>query len=105
LQLKKEIQMADITMADPKSPAPPATKPTEPKTKVGAKAVEGTITVEPLLPDDAMDGGHAVALWERDALHPGGEVYIVAGDGPTEVYPTALVNAKIRDGELKNVTP
>jgi hypothetical protein len=98
--------MADITMSEP--PKPPERKPEvklDPKAKVGARAVEGTITVEPLVPDDATDGGHAVALWERDPLHPGGEVYIVAGDGPTEVYPTALVNAKIRDGELKNTTP
>jgi hypothetical protein len=40
-----------------------------------------------------------VALWERDARHPGGEAYI-AGDTPVEVACTERVAEKLRSYEL-----
>lgn len=43
--------------------------------------------------------GRAVALWERDPAHPGGEV-LVAGDRPVRVARTERVVEKLRDGEL-----
>jgi hypothetical protein len=40
-----------------------------------------------------------VALWERDARHPGGEAYI-AGDAPVKVACTERVAEKLRLYEL-----
>lgn len=42
------------------------------------------------------------ALWERDPAHPNGEVW-VSGPKPVKVAWTALVSAKLRDGELIRV--
>lgn len=45
------------------------------------------------------DGSSKVALWEKDARHPGGEAYI-AGDKPVEVGETAQVSKLLRDGVI-----
>jgi len=45
------------------------------------------------------DGGHPVALYERDPAHPGGEVF-VAGDTPVEAAITVGVVRAIQDGKL-----
>lgn len=44
-----------------------------------------------------------VALFEKNAAHPGGEAY-VAGDKPARIGRTELVAQKIRDGVLVEVT-
>lgn len=45
-------------------------------------------------------GDNRVALHELDPAHPGGEAF-VAGNLVVEVAPTAFVNQRIREGELK----
>ena len=45
------------------------------------------------------DSGYPTALWERDAAHPNGEVFI-AGDKPVQVGVTAEVSRLLRDGVL-----
>ena len=47
----------------------------------------------------ARDDGR-VALWERDAEHPGVEVFLAAGDAGIQVARTPLVNLKLHLGEL-----
>jgi hypothetical protein len=48
------------------------------------------------------DMADPVALWEKDARHPGGEAYI-AGDTPVEVACTERVAEKLRLYELLEV--
>lgn len=44
-----------------------------------------------------------VILWEQDAAHPQGEVFIVADGRPVEVAPTAAIMQRIRGGVLVEV--
>lgn len=57
-----------------------------------------TITVVP----GPTSKPNIVILWERDAAHPDGEIYLVGGDdqAPTEVAETAAVLEKLASGEL-----
>jgi hypothetical protein len=48
------------------------------------------------------DMADPVALWEKDARHPGGEAYI-AGDTPVKVACTERVAEKLRSYELLEV--
>lgn len=50
---------------------------------------------------DFSNGGKIV-LWERDDLHPSGEIFI-GDDKPIEVGETAAVMERIRIGVLKTV--
>jgi len=59
------------------------------------------ITVKSKLPADAS-GGFPVALWERDAAHPDGEVFI-AGTEVVKAAPTAGVTAAIHAGKIEVV--
>lgn len=53
--------------------------------------------------DDANDAqGARVALWERHAAHPNGEVF-VAGQAVVEVAQTPGVNLKLQEGALEIV--
>lgn len=65
-----------------------------------AEAVE-TILVRSTL-KSKTDGGETVALFERDAAHPGGEAY-VAGSDPVEVGITPRVSQLLREGTLEEV--
>lgn len=56
------------------------------------------ITVKSTLPAKP-DGGHPVALYERNASHPDGEAF-VAGDKPVKVAVTPEVSRLMRDGVL-----
>lgn len=85
-----------------------APKPDAPKAPAG-KAVAtprevspDCITVKSLLPD-LPDSGAQIALWERDPLHPEGEVLLAGFDATALVYPTVLVNSKIRDSVVAKV--
>lgn len=44
-----------------------------------------------------------VAIWERHAAHPDGELYVAHGDGPTLAAPTSLVSDRISKGRLLQV--
>jgi hypothetical protein len=55
-----------------------------------------TITIGP---GEKLEPGQ-VAIWERDALHPDGEIYLADGDEPIEAARTAAVQARIADGRL-----
>lgn len=61
-----------------------------------------TFMVKSTLPV-APDGGTSVALWERDAAHPNGEVWI-AGPDPVEVGDTVAVQQALTDGKLEKVS-
>lgn len=53
----------------------------------------------------ATNDTERVALWDRDAAHPNGEVFI-SGDGSVvEVANTAAVRAAIKSGALVEVQP
>jgi hypothetical protein len=55
-----------------------------------------TITIGP---GEKLEAGQ-VAIWERDARHPDGEIYLADGDEPIEAYRTGAVQARIADGRL-----
>jgi len=67
----------------------------EAKSKVKFTTVRSSIPAKP-------DSGNPVALYERNAAHPGGEAF-VAGDKPVKVAVTAEVSRLIRDGILVEV--
>lgn len=46
-----------------------------------------------------------VALWDRDAAHPTGEVFVTGDGSVVEVANTAAVRAAIKAGELVEVQP
>ena len=56
------------------------------------------ITVKSALPT-APDGGHKIALFERDPSHPNGEAFI-SGPEPVEVGKTPGVVAALRSGAI-----
>lgn len=57
------------------------------------------ITVKSNLPDKSR-----VALWERDARHPDGEIYI-ADDQPHQVGDTPSVRKALSTGALVEIKP
>ena len=62
-------------------------------------AEEKTITVCGTAPQNP-DGSYPVALWEKDAAHPDGEIFI-SGPAPVEVAETAAVNDALHAGTIK----
>ena len=62
---------------------------------------KNTIFVRSLLKQRA-DGGHPVALFEKDSQHPGGEVFIY-GPNVVEVFPTHDVDKALADGRIEKV--
>jgi hypothetical protein len=68
----------------------------------GIMAQEETIIVVSTLPVKA-DGGSTVALWEQNAVHPGGEAY-VAGENPVRCAKTAAVAGALAAGTIKEIS-
>ena len=80
-------------MADEKEPKPKTKKAdAEEAPEKKLLRVKGTVELRD-------DGGAEVILFERDRRHPGGEAY-VAGTDEADVYPTAGVISRLRDGKL-----
>lgn len=83
----------------------PAVKPaaSEPAaTDASSESTGPYVLVRSTLPG-TRDGGHPVALREVNAEHPEGEVFI-AGPTPVKVALTSAVKAKLRDGEIEEVS-
>lgn len=63
---------------------------------------KNTIFVRSLLKQQA-DGGHLVALFEKDDRHPGGEAF-VSGPDVVEVFQTHAVAVALAGGRIEKVT-
>lgn len=55
---------------------------------------------QPVPDGEPVTIGHRLVLWERDALHPGGEIYCVSDGQEYRVGVTDRVNEKISTGEF-----